>query len=107
MKNLEKIEKLLQNRLLVLSAKVEEIDDKLEEPGDDDFEEMAVEAQEDQVLESVGLAANDEIRQIKLALRRIEDGSYGSCGVCGEGISEKRLAVLPQASLCVACEESR
>jgi len=67
---------------------------------------MAVEAQGDQVLEGVGRAANDEIRQIKLALGRIEDGSYGKCGGCGKGILEKRLEVLPHASLCVACEES-
>lgn len=106
MNELEKIEMLLRNRLVVLQSKVEEIDDELDETGDDDFEEMAVEAQGDQVLEGVGHAANDEIRLVKLALGRIEEGSYGECGGCGEAISKKRLEVLPHAILCVACESS-
>ena len=41
------------------------------------------------------------------AIRRIEDGSYGTCVVCGEQISENRLKIVPAALACVACDESR
>ena len=44
-----------------------------------------------------------DLQRIDAALRRIEDGEYGYCSECGEEIAEKRLAVDPMASLCIAC----
>ena len=44
-----------------------------------------------------------DLHRIDAALRRIEDGEYGYCSECGEEIAEKRLAVDPMASLCIAC----
>ena len=41
------------------------------------------------------------------AVRKIEEGTYGICEDCGEDISEKRLLVLPAATLCVDCQENR
>lgn len=37
------------------------------------------------------------------ALRRIEDGSYGTCGGCGGAIEFERLLVFPETPRCVAC----
>ena len=37
------------------------------------------------------------------ALRRVEDGTYGSCVYCGNGIPYDRLAVVPETSHCVTC----
>src|SRR3974377_336639 len=45
------------------------------------------------------------IQSVKLALERIEDGSYGTCLECDEEISPKRLKALPWASCCVRCQE--
>jgi DnaK suppressor protein len=39
------------------------------------------------------------------AIRKIVEGTYGTCEDCGEQISEKRLLVLPTATLCVDCQE--
>jgi DnaK suppressor protein len=39
------------------------------------------------------------------AIRKIVEGTYGTCEDCGEEISEKRLLVLPTATLCVDCQE--
>lgn len=44
-----------------------------------------------------------DLQRIDAALRRIEDGEYGYCSECGEAIAEKRLAVDPMASACIAC----
>jgi len=41
------------------------------------------------------------------AIRKIEEGTYGICEDCGEEISEKRLLVLPAATLCVDCQENK
>ena len=46
-----------------------------------------------------------ELEQIELALRRIEDRTYGVCTVCEEDISVRRLEALPYATLCVPCQE--
>jgi RNA polymerase-binding transcription factor DksA len=38
---------------------------------------------------------------IKDALKRIKDGTYGKCSVCGEEIPEKRLEANPSAKNCI------
>ena len=43
------------------------------------------------------------LRGVEQALARIESGSYGECARCGDEIAEARLAVRPEAPLCVAC----
>lgn len=40
------------------------------------------------------------------ALRKIENGTHGICAECDEPISEKRLAAIPWAKYCIACQES-
>src|SRR4051794_33228564 len=45
------------------------------------------------------LAVLDEVRR---ARRRLADGSYGACEVCGEPIPEGRLEARPWATRCVA-----
>ncbi len=39
--------------------------------------------------------------EIEQALARLDDGTYGTCAVCGEAIPEERLAAVPYATLCV------
>ncbi len=45
------------------------------------------------------------LRQIRGALARIEDGTYGVCQRCEEDISPKRIHALPWARLCIECQE--
>ena len=46
-----------------------------------------------------------QLRDVERALRKIEDGSYGSCERCGEPISPERLEALPYSTLCVSCKQ--
>jgi DnaK suppressor protein len=46
------------------------------------------------------------LRQVKAALRRIHDGSFGTCMDCESTISPKRLAAVPWAPLCIQCQEA-
>jgi len=46
------------------------------------------------------------LRLVKLALRRIEDGSYGTCMHCEEDINPRRLVAVPWAPYCIACQEA-
>jgi DnaK suppressor protein len=45
-------------------------------------------------------------RQIETALERIDGGSFGICLNCEEDIGAKRLAALPWAAFCIACQEA-
>lgn len=47
---------------------------------------------------------NRKRQLIDEALRRLSEGTYGLCAECGVEISEKRLAVVPFAKLCVDCQ---
>jgi DnaK suppressor protein len=47
------------------------------------------------------------LHDIDESLRKIEEGSYGICEECGEEIGEKRLSVLPAATLCVICQGNK
>lgn len=103
MENVRKYEKRLRDRLQELTERLEGIEADLEEPSDDDSEERATEREGDEVLEQLGNAGLIEIKQIKAALHRIEDGTYGYCVACGEPIPAKRLDTIPQAARCVQC----
>ncbi len=45
--------------------------------------------------------------KIEKALRKIEDGSFGTCEECGEEISLKRLEARPETNLCIRCKEDQ
>jgi DnaK suppressor protein len=50
-----------------------------------------------------GLEENAEylISEIDAALRRVQEGTYGTCVVCGRPIGEARLEAVPYATLCI------
>jgi len=45
------------------------------------------------------------LRETRAALRRVDDGSFGICMDCEEEINLKRLAAVPWAARCIACQE--
>jgi DnaK suppressor protein len=46
------------------------------------------------------------LRQVKAALRRIHDDSFGTCTDCEAAIGPKRLAAVPWAARCIRCQET-
>jgi len=63
------------------------------------------------ISEDINLMRLDAHRKLMLdideALRKIQEGTYGICEDCGEEISEKRLGVMPTATLCISCKENK
>ena len=47
------------------------------------------------------------LAEIDAALRRIENGTYGTCTNCGKQIPEERLEALPWATLCIDCQRDQ
>lgn len=39
------------------------------------------------------------------AMKRIDEGIYGVCDMCGDRISKERLKAMPQAQYCIKCQE--
>jgi DnaK suppressor protein len=46
------------------------------------------------------------LREVKAALSRISDGTYGNCVECESAVSPKRLVAVPWAPLCIRCQEA-
>jgi DnaK suppressor protein len=44
------------------------------------------------------------ILKMQEAIKRIDDGTFGICEVCGGPISEKRLMARPVTTLCIDCK---
>lgn len=44
-----------------------------------------------------------QMNAVKGALRRMEEGTYGTCSSCGKQIEEDRLEANPSAETCKAC----
>ena len=70
-----------------------------------------VETSDASIQEEIGFALigmkSETLRLIDIAIRRMDDGSYGRCLECGANISERRLRALPFAARCRDCEDIR
>ncbi|QUL39113.1 TraR/DksA family transcriptional regulator [Erythrobacter sp. JK5] len=93
----------LRTRLDDLLERAEVIEDDLRHPLDADSSEQAVDLADDEALEGVDEVLRAEIQQIRYALTRIENGTYGTCAKCGKDIARKRLEARPIATRCIDC----
>ena len=48
----------------------------------------------------------EKIKQTKKAIKRIKTGDYGYCENCQNLINTDRLAIYPEATLCIICSQS-
>lgn len=93
----------LEVKLQSLLERATEIENTLSAPGNIDWEDKAIETENNDALTGISAVTNLEIREIKLALSRIESGQYGICSDCGVPISKERLAAIEYATTCIAC----
>jgi RNA polymerase-binding transcription factor DksA len=96
-------ETILRDRQRELQSRLSRIDLDLGRTKEQDSDDRATESENDEVLEGLGQAGQDELRAIGAALERIAKGTYGICVNCGQPISRKRLAAVPYAPLCEDC----
>lgn len=45
------------------------------------------------------------LKDIAVALKAIDNDSYGVCELCGDDISDRRLLAIPSARYCIECQE--
>ena len=46
------------------------------------------------------------LRNVRAALRRTQEGSFGICQQCDDDIAPKRLLAVPWAQFCIRCQEA-
>jgi DnaK suppressor protein len=69
-----------------------------------DFKDVAAEDSQAAVTEVATEKAARELQDIAAAMRRLEEGEYGSCEDCGDPIDERRLLALPATRYCTSCQ---
>lgn len=57
--------------------------------------------------EALATTLKEQLEEVETALRRIEEGTYGTCDTCGEPINPARLEAMPAAHQCVDCASKR
>jgi RNA polymerase-binding protein DksA len=93
----------LAARYARLGGDLAEIEAELQAPLDADFAEQANELEEQVALEAIEERKRSEMAEIRAALKRIAEGTYGVCENCGAEIPAARLNALPTAVRCIAC----
>ncbi len=73
----------------------------------EDLKDRATQSAADRVHDAEEQRDLSELAQVEAALARIEAGSFGDCVDCGEPIAASRLAVMPAAECCAACQARR
>lgn len=46
----------------------------------------------------------EELTQVELAQKRVNEDGFGACGECGADIGLPRLLAVPHATRCIACQ---
>ncbi|HCT60546.1 MAG TPA: RNA polymerase-binding protein DksA [Acidobacterium sp.] len=67
--------------------------------------DQAVMSYQQELIFSQGTNKHTQLSLVRLALERLEDGSYGECAECGEDISPRRLEAVPWTPYCISCQE--
>jgi DnaK suppressor protein len=76
-----------------------------DDPLSADFAEQVTQRENDDVLGAISDSARVELQRLRQALRRLDQGRYGTCEGCGTAIEPERLAAVPYADHCYACAE--
>jgi DnaK suppressor protein len=101
---LNKFKKILEAKQEELEHVVRNRDAITIEKSADALDEVQHAAERELAIRNLDRESN-LLRNVRSALRRIEDGSFGICLHCEEEISPKRIAAVPWTALCIQCQE--
>jgi len=102
--DLEKFRNTLETKRAELSGSLRNRDEIVIEKAPDALDEVQLAGERELAIRNLDRDSN-MLRQIRRALGRIADGSYGVCLHCDEEISPKRVAAVPWAAYCIKCQE--
>ncbi len=93
----------LEKKRQEILQRLNEIQETWHRPVDVDLEEQAQELENEEVLAELDREGMEELERIDRAIERIDNGTYGTCRLCGAPIGEARLAALPYTDVCEVC----
>ena len=103
-RSLGKLQGILEQKQAELVRALLVRDDIAIEKSADQMDEIQYASERDLAIQSVDLDSR-LLREVRAALRRIQEGSFGACVECESALSPKRLAAVPWASRCVKCQD--
>ena len=95
--------KQLLDQLMSSNAEFRQI---LEDMESKDVIDVAADAMDRKLLETMGTQDLNRLKLMDNALARIEQGRYGLCMRCGKLIPQARLEAIPYAVLCIDCKSA-
>jgi DnaK suppressor protein len=102
---LEKYKATLLAKQADLSGGLRNRDEILIEKTPDALDEVQLAGERELAIRNLDREAN-LLRNVRAALFRINEGSYGVCMHCEEEIKPKRLEAVPWAAYCINCQEA-
>jgi len=102
---LDKYKAMLNAKQAELSLGLRNREDIVIEKTSDALDEVQLAGERELAIRSLDRDSN-LLRNVKGALARIADGSYGTCLHCEEEIKLKRLDAVPWAKYCIRCQEA-
>ncbi len=85
-----------------LTAQLSELDgEETEIAVDDNFADSGQVAAEEGENRALAAQLRDQLDDIERALAKLDDGTYGTCEVCGQPIGADRLEAVPTARFCI------
>ena len=103
-RNMDAYRIALLERQAALERSLRSRDDIVVERAPDEVEAIQLAQERDLAISEVD-RETQQLRAIKSALDRLNDGTFGDCLRCDRQINEKRLAAVPWAAYCIACQE--
>jgi DnaK suppressor protein len=102
---INKYKAMLEAKQAELSAGLRNRDDIAIEKTPDAIDEVQLAGERELAIRNLDRESN-LLRNVKGALVRIADGSYGVCMHCEEDIKIKRLDAVPWTKYCIRCQEA-
>lgn len=106
--DIEKIRKdLLEKRAKILESLANNNDQSInEKSGVEDAADIVTSELSRETIYKLSQTERETLFLIDLALKKIENGTYGICEECGAPIGEKRLEAIPWVRLCIDCSQN-
>ncbi len=101
---ISKYKKILQNKQDELENIVRNRDAITIEKSADALDEVQHASERELAIRNLDRESN-LLRNVRAALRRLDEGNFGVCMHCEEDISPKRVAAVPWAPYCLQCQE--
>jgi DnaK suppressor protein len=102
---INKYKAMLEAKQAELSAGLRNREDIAIEKTPDAIDEVQLAGERELAIRNLDRESN-LLRNVKGALVRIADGSYGICMHCEEDIKIKRLDAVPWTKYCIKCQEA-